>query len=354
MNEIQWYYAHDDQRFGPVSTVELKRLAERGQLAKVDLVWREGMPDWVEASHVKGLFSPAASESSGHVAAAPSTQPAPQQAPPMQPAPAEPIAAKPKAPMRHPVEAILSLARSGASEGFVDSSIRLFVLLGHYAMYVAMLLVLVGGVAISVQLEMFIPALLAVAMVPVLAVMQYAAGQFSKALDRVNRTTRATVASTTLVDLIGLVSLVLGPILLLAIAAHAVMASAWTFILTALVVFIILEHLAAVSFIHVDSGVIVSDQLTPGEEALGTLCALLKVSARVVPVAFGAGVSCCTIVLGIACVQCLRGGENLNVTGMLGLSNVSMITLFAALPMIGYLGFLLLALLFDVIDGLLG
>ncbi|HLA85504.1 MAG TPA: DUF4339 domain-containing protein [Thermoguttaceae bacterium] len=350
MNEIQWYYASEDQRFGPISTVELKRLAERGQLTPADLVWREGMTDWTAAGQVKGLFHP--------------TAPSPPEAAPgaVPPAPpttsavgAEVARAKIAPASRHPVEMILALAQSTVSEAFVESSVRLFVLAGHWAMYVAMLLALVAGAAVSFQAEVnqFVYILMGLAAVPVLAVMQFAAAKFCEALDRVNRSTRATVASTVLVDLIGVVSMVAGLILLLAITAQAVLMTQYAAILVALLVFILCQHLATVSFVHVDPGVIVSDQLSPGEEALGTLCALLKASARVVPVAFGAGVCWGTIMLLVACVQCFQGGEMTAAGSMLALLAVLNILLFAALPMLGYVVFLAFALMFDVLDGLL-
>jgi outer membrane protein assembly factor BamE (lipoprotein component of BamABCDE complex) len=52
----QWYYAKGGQRQGPVVDEELKRLAATGQLQASDLVWKEGMAQWVEASKIKGLF----------------------------------------------------------------------------------------------------------------------------------------------------------------------------------------------------------------------------------------------------------------------------------------------------------
>ncbi len=56
MAEIFWYYARDDQQFGPVTSVELKRLASASELSPDDLVWKEGMDEWAAASKVKGLF----------------------------------------------------------------------------------------------------------------------------------------------------------------------------------------------------------------------------------------------------------------------------------------------------------
>ncbi len=53
----EWYYAQGNERKGPVSSQHLKGLATSGQLQPSDLVWREGMPEWVNASSIKGLFS---------------------------------------------------------------------------------------------------------------------------------------------------------------------------------------------------------------------------------------------------------------------------------------------------------
>src|SRR4051794_11848329 len=52
----KWYYSRSGATIGPVSAVELKRLASGGQLSPSDLVWKEGMPDWVAAEQLKGLF----------------------------------------------------------------------------------------------------------------------------------------------------------------------------------------------------------------------------------------------------------------------------------------------------------
>src|SRR5882757_7418806 len=55
-----WYYARNDQRFGPVEEAELRRLAAAGQISPTDLVWRQDFPDWRRAGEVEALFPPAA------------------------------------------------------------------------------------------------------------------------------------------------------------------------------------------------------------------------------------------------------------------------------------------------------
>jgi GYF domain 2 len=52
----EWFYSVGDTRQGPVTEEELKRLAADGKLQRSDLVWKDGMKDWVEARSVEILF----------------------------------------------------------------------------------------------------------------------------------------------------------------------------------------------------------------------------------------------------------------------------------------------------------
>jgi hypothetical protein len=84
MAEILWYYAHDQQQMGPVSSAELKRLATAGLILPDDLVWREGMEEWAPAVRVKGLFPPReAAEPPSAEAGAPPAGPRPPTEPPL-------------------------------------------------------------------------------------------------------------------------------------------------------------------------------------------------------------------------------------------------------------------------------
>lgn len=46
----QWYYTKDGQRAGPVSDEQLRELVTAGKVQAADLVWKTGMPQWVQAS----------------------------------------------------------------------------------------------------------------------------------------------------------------------------------------------------------------------------------------------------------------------------------------------------------------
>lgn len=50
-----YYYARDGARFGPLTDDELKQLAAYGQLLRNDLIWKEGMANWVEAARLDWL-----------------------------------------------------------------------------------------------------------------------------------------------------------------------------------------------------------------------------------------------------------------------------------------------------------
>ncbi len=51
-----WYYGDGEQRCGPVSMEELRRLASSGQLHPDDLVWKHDMQDWTPAGQIEGVF----------------------------------------------------------------------------------------------------------------------------------------------------------------------------------------------------------------------------------------------------------------------------------------------------------
>lgn len=52
----KWFYSQDGVRRGPVSSAELRQLAREGVLKPQDLLWKEGMAEWLPASKTQGLF----------------------------------------------------------------------------------------------------------------------------------------------------------------------------------------------------------------------------------------------------------------------------------------------------------
>jgi len=52
----EWFYFKGDERCGPVNPQQLKSLVATGIIQPADLIWKEGMPQSLAASKLKGLF----------------------------------------------------------------------------------------------------------------------------------------------------------------------------------------------------------------------------------------------------------------------------------------------------------
>lgn len=52
----EWHVGRDGQQTGPFTAQQLRHMVTSGQLSPTDLLWKDGMPNWVPCSSVKGLF----------------------------------------------------------------------------------------------------------------------------------------------------------------------------------------------------------------------------------------------------------------------------------------------------------
>lgn len=52
---VEWYITQNGQQVGPVSPEQLQQMVGAGQVAATELVWCEGMPNWVTVAEVPGL-----------------------------------------------------------------------------------------------------------------------------------------------------------------------------------------------------------------------------------------------------------------------------------------------------------
>jgi hypothetical protein len=75
-----WFLARDGQQYGPITSAEMKKIIELGQLADTDLVWNETLTEWAPAQVAIDALSPPA----------PAPRPASELPPPPQPAPPAP------------------------------------------------------------------------------------------------------------------------------------------------------------------------------------------------------------------------------------------------------------------------
>jgi hypothetical protein len=92
----EWFYTEQGQRRGPVTWQQLQQLATAGQVKPNDLVWKNGMAQWVPASSQAGLFGAPAAPPPAPPAPAPPPAPPPERgAPPSAPSRPAPAASNP-------------------------------------------------------------------------------------------------------------------------------------------------------------------------------------------------------------------------------------------------------------------
>lgn len=71
----QWYYAKGRQQHGPISSEQLREVAQSGELLPTDLVWKTGMADWQPAGLLKGFFPNHPPTAAAYPSAAPNPVP---------------------------------------------------------------------------------------------------------------------------------------------------------------------------------------------------------------------------------------------------------------------------------------
>jgi hypothetical protein len=314
MSPVEWFYAQENQRFGPVSAAELKALADAGKLRPEDLVWREGMDGWVPARRVKGLFeaeSPPVPAGSGANAPAAEASAMPTEAPAV-PAVAEtafPLPVRTPEPTprgfeksltafyraregtgAHLFDFLLDLFRRSFPAVLVEGTCQAFSLFGYYGLHGAMALWLVMVLMQGVERKESAALGWGLAGLIVLAVLQYTAGRFLQALDRLNKSSSARLCSTAFLDCLALLLLALGVGGVLAVVIYAVQQNQYLLVLGAVELFIAVELAALVAVAPETVQITVSPETRPGEEALGVWAFLLKLLVKLTPVLFGLGV----------------------------------------------------------------
>jgi hypothetical protein len=411
MASTGWFYTRGSRRFGPVSATELKQLADHGELATEELVWREGMEQWVPARRVKGLFdkekekdkdkdqdAPAVPQEEapslltpiqGEVAAPPA-EPAKVVEPPTPAAPPAKELTRParatfetsasaferarEGTSRHLFDAVLEAARTAFNAEFVRSTAALFAMVGHLTLYAAMVLLMGIHVALGVKHRSIGTILFGFGAVAVLAVLQYAARRIPGVIDRLDRAAPSRMPSPVFLDCCALLSFIGSLLGLVGWTVYAVATQDFGWIFPAVIAFILLQYLAVVTLNPESLHLTLTPDATAGEEAIGVLSFLVKLGVRAVPVVFGVGVMWGGFLLLYAVLMLVVpsigehaaldfGPDVLSQATLQGLAlppaqatafvATVLVTLAAACPLAAYLGFLVCHLGIELLRSLL-
>ncbi|MBN2577523.1 MAG: DUF4339 domain-containing protein [Pirellulales bacterium] len=358
MGPVEWYYARGEKQQGPVPSAELKRLAAAGQLRPDDLVWREGLAEWTAARNVQGLFEELARPAAAGTAGVKGISIPPQVVtPPAGPAPV-PAAAQPAArPLatlwggRHFFDVLLDYLRQLIPSRFVEATAQVMERVGRIGLLAGMGLCLLFGLTVSIQNNQMIAVIVGIMVFLTLAVLQYGAGKFCAALERLNHTTTYVVCSTAFLDWSALLFLLTAVGVLLGTIVAALEAERPMFFLYGLGGFVVCLYLAMIALRPESIQISVSPEIRAGEEAIGVFSFALKSLVRLTPVLFGTGVAVGCLSMAYTCVL-LFVKSTLDAVSGAGPAQ-SILLYSAVLPIAAYLLFLLYVLLVEVCRALL-
>ena len=386
MPPLDWYYAKDNKQFGPVNAVELKRLAQVGELRPEDLVWTDGMKEWSAARKVKGLFDeepagaktavpPAAKPANPLVttpltAASPAGPSAPAAVPPAAATPSSPLgpfAPAPSAPTqdrpasaqgitpykpRHPLDVLLDVARRQFGPSFVNATEKLFATAGHYGLYAVVLMVLLLFSVLGAKHDDLDTVLTGLGLALLLLVLQYTAARLIPAIETLSRAGGVSLSSGSFPDCAALLAMAVGLAALVALDIEAIRFKEYGGLLAGLRCFVTCEF---AGFLALNPGT-VAVSIVPGrsasEEALGVFTFLLRLALRTVPVVFGIGVVS-TLILLLYDGYGLLDDKPVLAPGLSPAAVALQAIGFAALPLAAYLFFLFYHLILDVLRSVL-
>jgi hypothetical protein len=350
MSQVEWYYARGNKQSGPVSSLELKRLAGAGDLRPEDLVWREGMTEWSAARNVRGLFEEEGRGGAAVDAGSPAAKAAEGAALHTASSTGQSPGSFDLSPSRHLFDSLLDSLRMNFNARFLEATAKLFKTVGFYGLYAAMALAAAYDLIIAVNRKSGSGLLFMMATLAIFAALQYTAIKFCDALERLNRSTGSNLSSTAFPDCFALLCLAGGVVTLLATLAGAFQTSMYWMIFAGIVGFIVWGYLALVALNLPTLNISMAPEARAGEEAIGVLTFLLKAVLRLVPVAFGTGVALGAIVMGYACYLAFSEEKGLSILASAATGSIaqSIVIYSAGLPLAAYLVFLLYNLWLDL------
>ncbi len=305
MDTTKWYYGQGDKEMGPVSSEELRELAVSGKLGPHDMIWKEGMPNWVEASSIQGLIPTAAAPKAPEIAG-----------------PSGSVSQ-----MRglgvssHPLDYLLNAFRSLISARVIEKTVSVLATAGGFCLLAYVGLYLLFSLCIGAKKEAIEAVVGGGITAIILVAIQYAAWRFTRALESLIKTTPTQLNSTAVPDTLGLLffaggimTFVMGifdPIgmtvlmnyvgILFSIDNETIK---WGITIAGGIGFTCILMLMAMICIQ-PTGMNISickEEMSAGQEAIGVIAFLMKASARVVVASFGLGVMIATGALLLAFV----------------------------------------------------
>ncbi len=237
----------------------------------------------------------------------------------------------------------MSAARYEVVESWVEKA-------GHFALIIAAGLGLIYGIVGAFKWDQLSPALIGLIWIPCVGVVQFGAFKFSSTSRGLIRSSGSQLSSSSFLACLALWSMLLGMIALLGMTYGAIRMDSLSIFGSGLVVFAACELVVWLCLNPSLLNINILPASTAGEEAIGVLTFVMKTLLRLVPIAFGVGVIVGDFQILASIIRLLRNEE----FSIMGASSSAWTVLgSAALPLIGYVFFVLNYLVLDVIRAIL-
>jgi hypothetical protein len=221
---------------------------------------------------------------------------------------------------------------------------------GNYALIVAAALGLIYGVVGAFKWDQLSPALMGLVWIPCVGVAQFVACKFSSTSRGLIHSSGSQLSSSAFLACLALVSLLLGVIALVGFSYSAIRMDSLSSFGLGLVAFALCVLVAWLCLNPALLNIRILPASTAGEEAIGVLTFVLKALLRLVPIAFGVGVIVGDFQILAAIIRLFRDTEY----SMEGASPAAWLVMgSAALPLVGYVLFVIHYLMLDVIRAIL-
>jgi hypothetical protein len=273
---MKFYYLDSQNKTsGPVSWEALQELINQGDLDGNPMVVEEGGSEWKPFSTIAAKTSSTQTASSARTSDGAAAQGAGGG---FRPTFLGDLVAGP-----------LGIAKGWLNEDFINASITFFKKAGHYAIIVGGGLGLIKCIISAVKTNQLIPALVGIAFVVALAILQFTAIAFLDSGDRLIANTPDRVSSKSYLECIGLFALLVGIGFLtggLFVGLEVGGMNGFvTIIIPCTIVFILLLYKAAIAFNPQTVNVRI-EKTSAGDEAVGLLGFLQKSVLKLVPSLF--------------------------------------------------------------------
>ncbi len=238
---------------------------------------------------------------------------------------------------------VMTAPRYEAVESWIEKA-------GHYALVMAAGLGLIYGVVGAFKWDQLSPALIGLVWIPCVGVAQYAAFKFSSTSRGLIRSSGSQLSSSAFLACLAIWSLLLGVVALAGCTYTAVRMDSLSSFGLGIVVFVVCELVVWLCLNPALLNIAILPASTAGEEAIGVLTFTMKALLRLIPIAFGIGVIVGDFEILAAIVRLFRDEEY----SIAGASLSAWVVLgSAALPLIGYVLFVLNYLVVDMIRAIL-